>query len=147
MDNYYGFLDDVRQSFTDGEQMKISKKFNFLTEDLKMLSYKQNNVTNVVAKKIDNTEVDIKKLMKFTKRSKLNQSDNERTNSDTLDNTPIINAFDFKNTIGVVKNEVKNGLQLERLINQKRQKLEEVFKNMELPDIEDYESKTYSPNC
>ncbi len=71
MESYQFHLDGLKSNQEDGNK---HQKFTFLTDDLKILSYKQLSNQNVVEKKNDDTKVEIKKLMRFTKNMQRNMA-------------------------------------------------------------------------
>jgi hypothetical protein len=70
MKSYYEHLEEMKNILGESETIKSSKKFTFLTDDLKILSFKQNSNNNKVEKKDNNDKVEIKKLMKYAKSAK-----------------------------------------------------------------------------
>ena len=75
--DYKNFVKDVEKvQMNREEELKLpgTKKenyghsFTFLTDGIKLLSYKEEQVTNVKAKHVEEPKIDIFKLMKFTKR-------------------------------------------------------------------------------
>lgn len=70
MKSYYEHLNTMKNILGESETIKSSKKFTFLTDDLKILSFKQNSNSNKVEKKDNNDKVEIKKLIKYAKSAK-----------------------------------------------------------------------------
>jgi hypothetical protein len=70
MKSYYEHLEEMKNLLGESETIKSSKKFTFLTDDLKILSFKQTSNNNKVEKKDNNDKVEIKKLMKYAKSAK-----------------------------------------------------------------------------
>ena len=75
--DYKNFVKDVEKvQMNREEELKLpgTKKenyghsFTFLTDGIKLLSYKEEQVTNVKTKHVEEPKIDIFKLMKFTKR-------------------------------------------------------------------------------
>jgi len=146
------------------ETVTSPQKFTFLTDDLKILSYKQVKSNNIVEVKGNDDEVEIKKLMKYTKTARImnKNPDIQRasilslftpllplaassrrgsllsqipTSYKMLDKTPLPKGH----TTGIVKNEIMNAMFISEIINDKKKNLEECLKEHDLPSMEDYD--------
>lgn len=167
MQNYQIHLEELKTVLNENESANANvnnisniisapKKFTFLTDDIKILSYKQNAGTNVVEKKNNNDKVEIKKLLKFTKNAQLNKKKSHNMTDNTVgNNSPSVIApnitisrpsskvelrpIEKGNTIQIVKSEAMNSLLISEIITKKQSSLEDCLKDQELPKLEDYD--------
>ncbi len=155
MISYQNHLEEMKLLIGESETVKTSKKFTFLTDDLKILSYKQTSNNNVVEKKDKDDKIEINKLIKFAKSGSKNGrllNDNLSNFSKTQTEKKYIELMkeipkeEFSSTplergdtIKIVKNEILNSIHVNDIIQQKRMALEECMKEYELPKMEDYE--------
>jgi hypothetical protein len=149
MDNFENQMEEYHQHLNDLKvgvriEEKSPKKFTFITDDLKILSYKPSSNANIVEKKDDNNQIEIKKLMKYTKKGKRNMM--KHINEQPLvDISSIISELNKKTedegTVQLVRREIINSINLEDIFNKKKAALKEYWKDSELPKLEDYESK------
>ena len=75
--DYKEYLKDVEKKHKDGDVLKLNNikdnyghKFSFLTENVKLISYREEVNTNKKEKKVEEPKIDIRKLMKYTRRGK-----------------------------------------------------------------------------
>ena len=151
---YKEYLKEIAESHQKGEGHKIKPSpsthtFNFLTDNIKLLSYKEETNEKVIPKKKEDTKIDIVKLMRYTKRGKSakwmkleNAKSGSLSNFETTQNTFSFNKTfsDFRNTIKTVKSEAEKAIKLDENFDQKRETMEGFFKRNELPRLEDYEN-------
>lgn len=144
---YNNYIKDFGELHEKGAMPKVSHKFNFLTEDVKMLSYKEEIPVNVVVKKKENTEIDIMKLMKYTKRGQSAKWFSPSASSGTglcfKGEKPMSlmskTGSDFRSTRMTVKSEAEKAGAIDETFAKKRENMEHYFKYADLPRAEDYE--------
>lgn len=73
------YRDNLNSVGKEQENIKNPKKFTFLTENYKVLSYKEVSNNKVVEKNDENDVVDIKKLMRFGKNKNIQLDPNVDT--------------------------------------------------------------------
>lgn len=158
MDDYQNHLNDLKENLKEEDVIKAPKKFTFLTEDLKILNYKPTANLNVVEKKDDNNQIEIKKLVKFTKKGKRLNKIVKEAQMDAESNLDLSQRLmDFNNnntgsgrtdeeggTVQLVKNEIINSININEIFNKKKIAMKDYLKDTELPKLEDYESKIYN---
>ena len=170
--------------------------FTFLTDGIKLLSYKEEQVVNTKSKHIEEPKIDIFKLMRYTKRgnkkwfreelkkksqkrlsaihtrtknysktshppsaniikydsnlvsnnnnniNEINEIENENEMIDftNFENLKKANTFsDFKNTIKTIKNEAQKSYYLDSNFNKKKDAMNSLFNEKQLPKLDDYE--------
>ena len=100
-----------------------------------MLSFKNKFNVAVVEKKEENVDIDVLKLSKFAKPKKFEES----KAIITVDNLEHLkNTTDYKQA-QIVKNEIVNSFNIKKNIETKRQYLNKIMKDFELPALIDYE--------
>ncbi len=75
---YKEYLNNLKLNFKDGDSLKKNKnekkeeeqKFQFLTENVKLLSFKEEENLDLIPKKKEEPKFDVRKLMKYTKRGR-----------------------------------------------------------------------------
>jgi hypothetical protein len=130
---YHNFLNENKKEVED---KKNARKFNFNTDSLSMLTFKTNLKENVVEKKDENIEIDLLKLNKILK---------PKMEEEKVQNISAIDINGLKNICEdqqaqMIKNEVLNSFNLERNIEIKRQNLNKLLKDSELPALEEYDA-------
>ena len=156
---YQQYLKDITEAFQRGENIKTNinkynseRSFNFLTDNIKLLSYKEDTVEKVKPKKKEDTKIDIYKLLRYTKRGKSakwfkdkSRAPSSYTNFDTTHTTSFGKTMsDFRNTIKTVRSEAEKVIRLDENFDLKRETMNNGFKQFELPKLEEYESRLIS---
>jgi hypothetical protein len=112
---------------------------------MNILNYKHNANLNVIEKKDENDEIDIKKLIKIAKNGKKitdkKTKNNKFKEEDIQELNKLKEKHDEGNNIEVVRNEIINSFNIEDIIKNKKNVLKQILKDEEMPKIEDYESK------
>lgn len=146
IDNYNDYLIDVKSSHENGQAMKLNHKFNFLTEDIKMLAYKEENNINIVTEKKEDPTIDIVKLMRYTKRGRqskwLNPSKPsylKEIDQCLMDKT----GSDFRSTRMTVKSEAEKVSGIDEVFCQKRETFGIFYKQFDLPGKDEYDGMIY----
>ena len=75
---YKEYLNNLKLNYKDGDSLKKNKnekkeeeqKFQFLTENVKLLSFKEEENLDLIPKKKEEPKFDVRKLMKYTKRGR-----------------------------------------------------------------------------
>ena len=75
---YKEYLNNLKLNYKDGDSLKKNKnekkeeeqKFQFLTENVKLLSIKEEENLDLIPKKKEEPKFDVRKLMKYTKRGR-----------------------------------------------------------------------------
>ena len=75
---YKEYLNNLKLNYKDGDSLKKNKnekkeeeqKFQFLTENVKLLSFKEEENLDLKPKKKEEPRIDVRKLMKYTKRGR-----------------------------------------------------------------------------
>ena len=75
---YKEYLNNLKLNYKDGDSLKKNKnekkeeeqKFQFLTENVKLLSFKEEENLDLIPKKKKEPKFDVRKLMKYTKRGR-----------------------------------------------------------------------------
>ena len=151
---YKEYLKEVEDAHKQGKNLKqpieSTHTWNFLTDNIKLLSYKEEVGEKVVPKKKEDTKIDIVKLMRYTKRGKSakwvrldkSKQSNSLSNFDTTQSTFGFNKTftDFRNTIKTVRSEAEKAIKLDENFDMKRETMNGFFKKNELPRLEDYEN-------
>ncbi len=75
LQEYKDYLSYLKATYKDGDSLKKNKnetneKFQFLTENVKLLSYKEEENLDLKPKKKEEPRIDVRKLMKYTKRGR-----------------------------------------------------------------------------
>ena len=75
LQEYKDYLSYLKANYKDGDSLKKNKnetneKFQFLTENVKLLSYKEEENLDLKPKKKEEPRIDVRKLMKYTKRGR-----------------------------------------------------------------------------
>ena len=75
LQEYKDYLSYLKETYKDGDSLKKNKnetneKFQFLTENVKLLSYKEEENLDLKPKKKEEPRIDVRKLMKYTKRGR-----------------------------------------------------------------------------
>ena len=75
LQEYKDYLSYLKSTYKDGDSLKKNKnetneKFQFLTENVKLLSYKEEENLDLKPKKKEEPRIDVRKLMKYTKRGR-----------------------------------------------------------------------------
>lgn len=149
MDGYHKYLDVVKHDLD--EKGKIPNKFVLNGEKLAMLSYKPTANANVVEKKDENEEVDLKKLIKFFKHNNdkrkaetISNNNNNRNKQDV--NSALVEQILTRDTEDpgtnstlIIKNEVVNSAKIEAIFEKKREALKDLLSEKETD--ENYERK------
>ena len=75
--DYKEYLKDVENKHKEGDPLKLNNikdnyghKFSFLTENVKLISYREEQNNDKKIKKVEEPKIDIRKLMKYTRRGK-----------------------------------------------------------------------------
>lgn len=144
---YSNYIKEFGSLHQKGEMPKVAHKFNFLTEDVKMLSYKEEVPINVVVKKKENQQIDIMKLLKYTKRGKMRNSFSPSQSCSTGLYSKGEKAItlmsktgsDFRSTRMTVKSEAEKAGIIDEAFAKKRETMENYFKYADLPNTNDYE--------
>jgi hypothetical protein len=132
LDDYNNYLNENKEF----EDKKNARKFVFNTETLTMLGYKTSQKENVVEKKDENIEIDILKLSKYLKPKK----EEEKVTNISTDHIKSLKTVKEDNQAQVVKNEILSSFNIEKNIETKRQNLNKLLKDSELPDLEEYDN-------
>lgn len=152
LSEYQRFLDLLKNSTKDGHNVKIEKtgleaQSNlFLTDNFRFLSFKEVKKEIQVKKKDENNSVDIKKLMRFTKKGKetlkrlhYNPFHTKTNYTHSVDTNN--NNFD---TVNIIRTEANNCLYIDEKFSQKRENLDNFLKTYSLPRLEDYERRFFT---
>ena len=72
---YKDYLSYLKATYKNGDSLKknkneINEKFQFLTENVKLLSFKEEENLDLKPKKKEEPRIDVRKLMKYTKRGR-----------------------------------------------------------------------------
>lgn len=153
INEYHEYLKEIIDTHNKGEQIKLNtnpklQNFNFLTDEIKLLNYKEETNEKVIPKKNEDSKIDIMKLMRYTKRGKsakwLSPRPFSNSNFDTTHstfNSGMGKTFsDFRNTIKTVKEEAEKNIRLDENFDCKRETMDNFFKNNELPRLDEYEN-------
>ncbi len=129
----------------DQDTVKVTKKIAVNLDNMNILNYKHNANLNVIEKKDENDEIDIKKLIKIAKNGKKitdkKTKNNKFKEEDIQELNKLKEKHDEGNNIEVVRNEIINSFNIEDIIKNKKNVLKQILKDEEMPKIEDYESK------
>jgi hypothetical protein len=134
LDDYEKYLKEVKNS-----DDKSKKKFNFITENLNMLSFKPSTNNNVAEKKEEDNNLDIVKLNKFFKNSQKAHTAPGNLNISNEEIGDLINLNNESKSAQLVKNEILNSYFIEESLRAKKAKLDNLMSVYDLPKIEDYE--------
>ena len=163
--NYYeSYLNTMREKLNNSEekQIKNNKKEENFFPDLKLLNYNKIQPIKFKKKKEDFINIDLKKLLKYSKQGKnLNYNIfniKNRKNNNNNNNKKIINSFPFitqtsyelndnfnyNDTINLVKNNANNGMLINDIFNQKKKILDNKIDIKNLPTLTFYEREIKS---
>jgi hypothetical protein len=145
VDDYQNYLNDLRENNNNEEKVtKGPNKMIFNPEKINFLSFKSNNNTNVVEKKDDNENVDLKKLMKFFKtlRTKSKEQISDLDIEEILNYRIKLMSDDNSNikSDNIIKNEIVNSCFIDEIFDKKREALKKFMKEDELPKLDEFES-------
>ena len=75
LQEYKDYLSYLKATYKNGDSLKknkneINEKFQFLTENVKLLSFKEEENLDLKPKKKEEPRIDVRKLMKYTKRGR-----------------------------------------------------------------------------
>jgi hypothetical protein len=108
------------------------------------LNYKNNANLNIVEKKDENDEVDIKKLVKMAKNGKKindKKTKNLKLKEEELDELKKLKEkHDEGNNMEIIRNEIIGSYYIDDIIGNKKNILKNILRDEEMPKIEDYES-------
>jgi hypothetical protein len=138
MDSYNKYLKDFKQDLD--EKGKGSNKFAFNTDKLALLSYKPTSNTNVVERKDENGDINLKQLIRFFKHRQTQLKQDTKYNKETID--ALINSKledPGTNTTIMIKNEIIQSAKLEDIFDKKREALKVLLQENE--NGEEEESK------
>ena len=138
--NYYeSYLNTMREKLNNSEekQIKNNKKEENFFPDLKLLNYNKIQPIKFKKKKEDFINIDLKKLLKYSKQGKnlnynifniKNKKINNNNNKKIINSFPFITQtsyelndnFNYNDTINLVKNNANNGMLINDIFNQKK---------------------------
>ncbi len=108
------------------------------------MNYKNNANLNIVEKKDENDEVDIKKLVKMAKNGKKindKKTKNLKLKEEELDELKKLKEkHDEGNNMEIIRNEIIGSYYIDDIIGNKKNILKNILRDEEMPKIEDYES-------
>lgn len=155
LNDYNEYLFRVQSSLDDGDEMKLEHKFNFLTENYKMLTYKEEDNANIVKKKKEDPVIDIIKLMRYTKRGKKTKWVNPIKTNEQHQTNPVADANanananaetkekqcpmsktgnDFRSTTMTIKSEAKKVATIDNEFYKKRAAVGNYYHHCKLPN-------------
>ena len=157
--NYYeSYLNTMREKLNNSEekQIKNNKKEENFFPDLKLLNYNKIQPIKFKKKKEDFINIDLKKLLKYSKQGKnlnynifniKNKKINNNNNKKIINSFPFITQtsyelndnFNYNDTINLVKNNANNGMLINDIFNQKKKFLDNKIDIKNLPTLTFYE--------
>ena len=157
--NYYeSYLNTMREKLNNSEekQIKNNKKEENFFPDLKLLNYNKIQPIKFKKKKEDFINIDLKKLLKYSKQGKnlnynifniKNKKINNNNNKKIINSFPFITQtsyelndnFNYNDTINLVKNNANNGMLINDIFNQKKKILDNKIDIKNLPTLTFYE--------
>jgi hypothetical protein len=162
--NYYeSYLNTMREKLNNSEekQIKNNKKEDNFFPDLKLLNYNKIKPIKFKKKKEDFINIDLKKLLKYSKQGKnlnynifsiKNRKNNNNNNKKIINTFPFITQtcyelndnFNYNDTINLVKNNANNGMLINDIFNQKKKILDNKLDIKNLPTLTFYEREIKS---
>ena len=117
IDNYKDFLKEIEKFKDNSKIIKIMSKndnlghkYSFLLNNIKLLTYKEEKKDDIIQKKKEDSQIDIKNLMKYTKRGnqkwfneQLRQKSFKRLNSIKINLKRNEDASNAKNNKNILK--------------------------------------------
>ena len=140
MEDYYIYLNDIKQSVTNGENSKLAKNFTFLTDDINLLSYKPQINTNVIKVSDSGNKLDIYRLMKLSKRYKHKIGNYREESAQKDSDLKMEDKFGFAKGICMIKNEISNLKILGDIMNKKRNLFSKFFEENTGMKMKNYEN-------
>lgn len=143
IEDYKSYLDDLKENPTDKNSLTRPYGVYHLSDQLKMLNYTKAPIVKEVVKKVDDDNIEIKKLLKYSKLGEkiitLHLHDDEEKVTDYPPLGGIIDTKNYKDVISLVKTEANNGLYLDQVFDQKKAKLDMKL-SCDLPQLEEYDN-------
>ena len=143
MKDYQSYLNELKENINLKDQIEKPYNAYHLLENLKMLSYKKEEKVKEEKVLEKRKTINMKKLLKFSKLGKniITLHENDKEEEQTEFQSPgIINNNNYKDIISLVKNEANNGLYLDEVFDEKREKLNNKFKSYQLPELKEYDT-------
>ena len=162
--NYYeSYLNTMREKLNNSEekQIKNNKKDENFFPDLKLLNYNKIQPIKFKKKKEDFINIDLKKLLKYSKQGKnlnynifniKNRKNHNNIYKKIINSFPFITQtsyelndnFNYNDTINLVKNNANNGMLINDIFNQKKKILDNKLDIKNLPTLTFYEREIKS---